>query len=365
MTAVHGGRIFQFARESAHDVFDVRDFSANINPFGPPPFVVRAIEAALPLIRHYPDESHAAVKQALADRLSVSRDRLVCGNGAIEVMELVLRALAPRRVFILEPAFSEYAALAARCGAAVQRLFAAFEPGAGAPPIPVPDGVGAGDVVVVNNPHNPTGMRWTAEQWEAAAAQWETRGAFTLFDESFIDFLDDAPQCTALQKEDLSGRRIVVRSLTKIYAIPGLRFGYAVSPKDIAARIESNRDPWSVNVLAEAAAKAALGEGFGFERGTRERMREERAFVRGSWGAHPAIALHEPYANFFLARFASPSCASCIVQEAAERGAMLRECSSFAGLDGAHLRVAIRQHADNAWLWDLVAGLLDSRAECR
>ncbi len=365
MTAVHGGRIFQFAREFAHDVNSVRDFSANINPFGPPPFVVRAIEAALPLVRHYPDPSHEAVKEALSDRLSVPRDRIVCGNGAVEVMELVLRAIAPQRVYILEPAFSEYAALAARCGATVQRLSAAFEPGSQAPPIPVPDGAAAGDVVIVNNPHNPTGTRWTAQQWQGAAALWEARGAYTLFDESLIDFLDDAPQCTALQTEDRAERRIVVRSLTKMYAIPGLRFGYAVAPRAIAARIESNRDPWSVNVLAQAAATVALVEGFGFERGTRERMREERTFVRGSWGAHRAVWLHEPHANFFLARFASPSCAACIVQEAAAQGAMLRECSSFAGLDGAHLRVAIRQHADNAWLWDLVAGLLDARAECR
>lgn len=364
MTAEHGGRIYQFAREFAHDVSDVRDFSANINPFGPPPFVLRAIEAALPMVRHYPDESHATAKQALSDRLSAQRDRLICGNGAVAVLELVVRALAPRRVFIFEPAFSEYAAIARRCGAAVRSLALPLDAHGAVGQLPVPDGIAKGDLVIVNNPHNPTGARWTAEQWEGSVAQWEQQGAFTLFDESFIDFLDDAAACTALRGGEVSPRRIIVRSLTKMYAIPGLRFGYAVAPADIAARVEDNRDPWSVNVFAQAAAIAALREGFGFERGTRERMREERAFVQGAWGAHPAVTLYPPAANFFLVRFASASCATCLAKGVAVHGAMLRDCSSFTGLDGAYLRVAIRHHADNAWLWEMVAGLLDSCEEC-
>ena len=359
MTAEHGGRVYEFARAFGRDMDDVRDFSAGINPFGPPPFVLRAIAEALPRIRHYPDESHAAVKQALSERLAVPRQRLVCGNGATEAMELTVRALAPRRVLLFEPAFSEYAAIARRCGAAVRSLDLRVDARATAADLPVPDDVEEGDLVIVNNPHNPTGVRWTSEQWGSAAMKWERRGAFTLFDESFIDFLEDAAECTALQGGEPSSRRIVVRSLTKMYTIPGLRFGYAVVPVAVAQRVEDNRDPWSVNVLAQAAAVAALQEGFGFERGTRERMREERAYVQGAWGMHRDVVLYAPTANFFLIRL-SPSCAERVLQGAAAQGALLRDCASFSGLGKGHLRIAIRRREDNVWLWEIVRNLLDT-----
>lgn len=359
MPATHGGQVHEWARMHSRDVNEVLDFSANIHPFGPPDGVWQAIHTALPQIRHYPDASHRRVREVLGRRLSVDPERIVCGNGAVEAMECVLRVWRPRRVVVLEPAFAEYAAIARRLGILVVSVTMWTEPtyrhgpslrAAAAAPIR------PGDVVCFNHPHNPSGVAWPRSAWEGLVRAWLDAGAFVLVDESFMDFLADEAEYTALALGE-HPRLAVVRSATKIFAIPGLRFGYAVVSPDVARRVAEERDPWSVNTLAQAAAAAAYLEDE-FLRETRHWLAQERARLDAAWReALPAWDRLPGQVNFYTVRLPSQAMARAMARRLAEQGILVRLCGSFTGLSDAVWRLAIRSPEENDRLLDALRRL--------
>ncbi|MCL6600380.1 MAG: threonine-phosphate decarboxylase CobD [Alicyclobacillus macrosporangiidus] len=353
-TAVHGGRVYDYARESGRRVEDIVDFSANINPLGPPASVLEAILRAMDGIRHYPDPEQRAVRQVLAETFGLPGPEWVfCGNGAAEVLDLFLRALGPRRVFLFDPAFAEYEAAARRCGVTVVRLplpDVGVWPRAGAaggtPPEPAP-----GDLVILNHPHNPTGRLWTRADLAEVVVPLAAAGVFILVDESFMDFRWDERDRTALPLALAHERVVVIRSATKMYSIPGLRFGFGVANPEWVGRIQRDRDGWSVNHLAQAAAAAAYRDE-AFREETWRWLQEEQAFVARTWGRVPGMRLHAPGANFFLLRLEAPADVEDLLAAWAAEGMYVRRCDSFRGLDGRHLRVAIRRREENRRLWE-------------
>ncbi|MCL6518021.1 aminotransferase class I/II-fold pyridoxal phosphate-dependent enzyme [Alicyclobacillus sp.] len=377
--AVHGGRVYEYVRVSGRPLEDIVDFSANINPLGPPATVREAILRAMDGIRHYPDPEQREVRRVLAEAFQLPGPEWVfCGNGAAEVMDLVLRTARPRRVFVFDPAFAEYEAASRRCGARVVRLplsaadaVIRAEGGGGAalgvdglgntggmapgwraeePDGAVPEWPRDGDVVVFNNPHNPTGRIWTREQVERLVRPFVAAGAMVMVDESFLDFRWDERDWTAIPLALADPRVVVVRSATKMYSIPGLRFGFGVANPGWVRRVERDRDGWSVNHLAQAAAAAAYRDE-AFRTATWRWLRAEQAFVRETWGQAPGVRLHPPGVNFFLIEWLDGLDVEGLVASWAADGMFVRRCHTFRGLSQRHVRVAIRTPQENRRLW--------------
>ncbi len=362
---MHGGRIYEYSKRTGMSTEDILDFSANINPLGPPQSAMAAIVAALNGIRHYPDTRHAAAKEVVCARFEIPDSRAVfCGNGASEVIDLTLRRVQPKRVYVFEPAFSEYEAAAHRVGARVvhipleifasQRHLSLRDALAAAAPqrnipgnAPAPK---AGDVVVVNNPHNPTGRCFMRAEVLELAEELCARGVVVLADESFLDFRADGGELTVIPWVFQMRTLVVVRSATKMYAIPGLRFGFGVAHPDLVARIEEHRDFWSVNHLAQAAATAGYQDE-AFVQQTHQWIARETAYVQRTWGAHPRLQLEPPGANYFLVKLDSGIDVESVVSGLEHQGLFVRRCDDFRGLGSHHLRIAIRRHADNERLW--------------
>jgi threonine-phosphate decarboxylase len=353
----HGGRVFEYASDIGMALDDIVDFSANINPLGPPKTVWQAIREALPWIRHYPDAKQAAVKAVLSRFTGVPEAWIVCGNGAVEAMEWIVRAWQPRRLVVFDPAFAEYEVIAHRLGIPV--LHWPVWTGLGASlgrmaETPVQDG----DLVCFNNPHNPSGQVWRRDEWEPVMSRWLSYGARVLVDESFVDFVADTADVTALPWVGPGSRIAVVRSATKMYAIPGLRFGFAVVPPELATVIESSRDPWSVNTLAQAAAAAAYADG-NFLEETRRWLEVEHEFLRRAWSGLPGVQRYDTKVNFYLVRMASVMHAEMLARRLAQEGMFVRSCASFRGLDGTYLRIAIKRRSENERLVMAVKAYLE------
>lgn len=354
---LHGGRVYDFAADLDIAIEQLMDFSANINPWGPPPQVWKAIARAFGGIRRYPDSRHTLVKAALADYLDVEPKQIICGNGATEILELAMRVLRPKRTVVIAPAFGEYAAIARRYGSEVMSiplvggvirhdLSVPFE----VPLSAIDQHVREGDMVVLNSPHNPTGVAWPRKLWQAAVSQWNDRGAYTLLDESFIDFLSQADDYTALPLVSRSTRVVVVRSSTKMYALPGLRFGFGISSPELIGRMESDRDPWSVNHLAQEAVRVSYSDQQYREKTWAWLGREQR-YISDSWGTLPCVDLYPPSVNFFLVRFSSADLAARVDQQLRQKGMIIRNCANFEGLGARYRRIAIRRHRDNMRLF--------------
>jgi len=356
---MHGGRIYEYAEKSGRSSDELLDFSANINPMGPPKSVMTAISGALDGIRHYPDARHIEVIQAICSKYPIAAAQsVVCGNGASEVIDLTIRALTPRRVFLFEPAFAEYQQAAERVRAEVLHI-SLFKGGSFGESLTdlgellhdVVSRCRPGDLVVINNPHNPSGLCWRREELILFVDRLGEREVMVLVDESFMDFLPDESGRTVIQDTQHLKNLIVVRSATKMYAIPGLRFGFGVAHADLVRKIEVNRDRWSVNHLAQVAVIAAYQDEK-FVRETWHWLQAEQRFILETWGSHTAVQLYPPSVNYFLIHVRDDLPIENIVARLEREGMFVRRCDSFKGLGAFDIRIAIRSHEDNERLWN-------------
>jgi threonine-phosphate decarboxylase len=348
--AAHGGRIFEAARRWGIAPEEVIDFSANINPLGPPPGVLAALENCLAPInlRAYPDSQ--AFISALADKHGVAPDEIVVGAGSAALIFAALRALLPATALVMEPGFADYFRACAAVGAEVLRPRLTekngFEPDFAA----IAHIVEARqcDLLILNSPHNPTGRLYAREDLLALVELAEANDVAVLLDEAFIDY---APQASLLPVAATKSRFVVLRSLTKFYAIPGLRVGYVVCAAGTAAAVREQFDAWPVSTIALAAGRAALAEEE-YERETRRinaEAREEFATALRGIG----LSVFPSDANFLLVRLSCGSGAELARWLESSR-TLIRRCDSLSGLGDGYIRLAVRSREDNLRLVSLL-----------
>jgi threonine-phosphate decarboxylase len=352
---MHGGRLWAFARQQGLPPDAVLDASAGINPLGPPASVLAALQDLPGLLRHYPDDTQEDVRTVLARVFAVPRDSLWCGNGATEVMDQIVLAVRPRRTWVVEPAFSEYARIARRHGSVVKSL--PCDADFGVPWTALDDHVQPGDLVIVNNPHNPSGRAWPRAVWEAPVRRWTAAGIQVMVDEAFMDFLVDADRYSAIQWAARIPGLWVVRSATKIFALPGLRFGFGVGHDTAVAALGNLRDPWSVNQLAQVAAAAAYQDA-DFLAATWQWLAQGRRWAVSTWGRHPHTRLHEGRANYLLVEFPTAEAATAVADGLLAQAILVRRLDAWPGLGPQFLRIALRTPTENRRIWEAASTML-------
>jgi threonine-phosphate decarboxylase len=335
---MHGGRALMFAREHNVDYREVLDFSASINPLGPSPQAIAAIKDGADLIRVYPDENPVRLIRCLSDRFNIPNDKLLAGNGATELLYFWLRAIRPSTATLIIPTFSEYRRALESVGAAVRTV----QLDAGDHFRLKPAGIDT-DVVIVTNPNNPTGSYAPPEEMVDWISQ--INPSIQVFvDEAFVEF---TAQPSIVRYIDRFPNLWVLRSMTKFYALPGLRLGYLVSSR--IPEFRANREPWQVNTLAELAGIASL-EDRGYEEATLQLIQRERLWLWKQLQAVPGIRGFPSDANFFLARCVRDSELDAFVSKLAGARILIRDCRSIEGLDGPYFRFAIRTREENSRL---------------
>ncbi|HEY3366327.1 MAG TPA: threonine-phosphate decarboxylase CobD [Symbiobacteriaceae bacterium] len=354
MKDIHGGNIWAAARATGRPPGDWLDFSASINPLGAPPWVRAAARAALGQVAHYPDPECAGLASAAAARYGLDPACIRFGNGAAELIHLLVAALAPKAGLVLAPTFSRYAAALRQAGAAVTELDAWPDPPSAAAlagwMASAPDPA----VIFLCNPNNPTGRLLPPELLQAALAQ---ERVWVVVDEAFLDFVPGADSLLSLAGRH--PRLVVLKSLTKLYAIPGLRLGWLAGPPGLVARLRQLQVPWSVNGPAAAAGLAALT---GPESDWTERT--QRAVVRGRATAFrrlaPLASWLQPQpsdCNYYLVRLTGVT-GTTLQERLLPHGILVRICSGFSGLSDEYLRLAVRPSGETARLANALAAVL-------
>jgi threonine-phosphate decarboxylase len=337
---VHGGNVYSAARQHGVPLDQLVDFSANINPLGPSPQALEAIKDNLDLIRHYPDLDSTELTEELARYLHVEPDLIVVGNGAAEIIQLVAEMVAPRRGLVFSPTFAEYAVAIERVGGQVIR----------APYDVAEEHVAHADMLFLCNPNNPTGQLMRRDGVQAIVRRAQAQGTMAIVDEAFIDFVDKPEVHTIRSDVTAHTNLIVIGSLTKFFAIPGLRVGYAVAPAHLAVRLRRAKLPWSVNCLAQVAALASLRD-TQYIAATRAYVaREREALVAGLdnlAGPH-GFGVWPSSANFvFISLARTGPTATEVRRRLAACGILVRDCGNFPFLDHYSLRIAVRTRAEN------------------
>ncbi|HYF93065.1 MAG TPA: threonine-phosphate decarboxylase CobD [Symbiobacteriaceae bacterium] len=333
---MHGGNVWAAARRTGRPAAQWLDFSASINPLGMPPWVRAAAVEAIESACHYPDPDCEELRAAAGARYGLDPHSVRFGNGAAELIHLLVAALQPPAGLVLAPTFGRYAAAMKLSGIPVTEL----------PAWPAPPDAGAlarwmagapeGSVVVLCNPNNPTGRMLPDELLEAALAQDRV---WVVVDEAFLDFV---PRSASLLPRVPGHRRLVVlRSLTKLYAFPGLRLGWLAGPTGLLDRLRRIQVPWSVSAPAAAAGLAAL-TGPDYVRATQAEVAVARAQAMATLTAlGPWLEPQESDCNYFLVRLQGVT-GSQIQERLLPHGLLVRTCTDFAGLGDEYIRLAVR-----------------------
>lgn len=341
----HGGDLAAACRRWGLRPEEVLDFSASVNPLGPPAGVWEALRRALPAVTAYPDPRAGVLVEGLAGALGLPEECLLATNGAAEGIFLLLRALRPRRVLVTAPGFLEYERAARAVGATLAYLELRPENGWRLAAQDLAGALGAGDVFFLCNPHNPAGWALGAREAEEVRAACAAAGSFLAVDESFLPFLPPAEQASLAAAAARGGNLAVIGSLTKFYALPGLRVGYLVAAPALLDSLRAQRDPWSVNALAQAAGAAAL-EDSEYAARSRAYVAEERAFLAASLAALGCRVLPGT-ANFLMLAVRPARRAPALLEGLARQGILVRDLSGMRGLGEGFWRVAVRTRQEN------------------
>ena len=351
----HGGTVFAVARHLGVQPEELLDFSASINPLGPAPGVREAVGAAFDRLVHYPDSEAAELREALARHHGLVPEHICVANGSTELIYLMPRLVSGRRGLVIAPPFSEYARSLLREGWTVDYLDLSPDGGFSLSPEALERRLADGyDLLFLGNPGNPTGKLITRGEIAALFQLCRRHGAFLVIDEAFIDFSEEESAKSLVAG---TGGGVVLRSLTKFYAIPGLRLGYAVGCREVIARLAALRAPWSVNTLAQAAGLASLADP-AYAARTRGFIAAERERLAAGLTALPGLSVYPSAANYLLVRLGGGLTAGELAAGLLAARILIRDCASFRGLDERFFRVAVRSREENDRLVDAVAELL-------
>lgn len=334
--SVHGAAQLAELRRWGLSPDDVIDFSANVNPFGPPPGVLEALRQAR--VDRYPDPDALPLREALAAHHGLDPARVIVGNGVSEL--ILLTALAFIRpgdpVALLEPTYGEYRRASGLMAARVLSWRARPQEGFRWSPDAIGHFLRASRprLVWLCRPNNPTGNGCSLD----ALASWTAALPDTLFvvDEAYINLVPNYPSALTLDRPNI----LVLRSMTKDFALPGVRLGYAMGDAGVIAALERVRPPWSVNACAVAAGLAALDH-TAYVRETVARWRRlkedlTRGLAAQGW---PVVPSDTP---FFLVEVGD---ARGVREALLAQGILVRDGTSF-GLP-EYVRISARQAAEN------------------
>ncbi|MEI6306100.1 MAG: threonine-phosphate decarboxylase CobD [Deltaproteobacteria bacterium] len=354
-TSDHGGNVFSLARQLGTTASRIIDFSASINPLGLSPLVKESLTAALDSLVHYPDSSQEVLKQALADFHGVPASSIVPANGSTELIYQLPLLLTGSRALIVSPAFSEYERALMLHKWEVRHFIlqpeADFEIDLGKLEQLLSDGYQA---LYLCNPGNPTGKLYPLQFIEQVAHLCKKYGTFLVLDEAFMDFCEDA---SAKQLIITFDNAVILRSMTKFFAIPGLRLGYAIAGEKVASQFSALSAPWNVNTLALAAGSAAIQDSQ-HNRCTVEFVREERNYLCNQLARFQALKTYPSEANFLLIELTKDLTASELKRQLLDFRVLIRDCANFSGLSPYFFRIAVRIREENVQLLECLKSIL-------
>lgn len=349
---LHGGDRWAAARSLGCAPAEIIDFSANINPLGLPDSVRQALAGNLDAAAWYPDPAATELTNQISQQTGQPPERVLVGNGGAELIYLLAGSAMPVRAVVTAPTFSEYElAVLSRPYGGVHR----FPLRPGDLRLDVPAFVeylrqqaesAHVNLVFLCNPNNPTGALIERNDVLAVAECCAAQGTTLVVDESFMDFVADSRPYSVVGDIPRQPNLVVLKSLTKFYALPGLRLGYLLADHGLIRQLKKIQIPWSVNVLAQLAGAVALNDR-DYANRTKDWLGRELPWLAESL-AGLGLRVYQPAANFILVGLdpAGPTSTE-VWRLLAARGILVRDCRTFSELGQHFLRLAVRMRPEN------------------
>jgi len=321
----------------------VIDFSVNINPLGVSEKVIKRINKSLREIVRYPEIDGSSSRGIIARNLGIEKTEIILGNGATELIYLYARTIKADKVLIIQPTFNEYERAFRISGSRIFNFLLSEEGGFQIDEAELICKIKEikPDMLVICNPNNPTGIFVEYQKLTAVFDYMKKIGSYIFIDESFIDFTDEEDLLSLIDKYPV----FILRSMTKFYAIPGIRLGYGLACEELIARLNDFKEPWTINSIALDIV-STLYEDKEYIANTKEWLSREKGFVKEELGKFKDIKVLNTYTNFHLCKIRNQK-ASELREKLLIDGIYIRTCEDFYGLGDSYFRIAVRTHADN------------------
>ena len=358
----HGGDVWGFARKYNIPLEDVLDFSGPINFLGPSPKALESVKQNAKLIRFYPDPNPVELREQIANYVGqgVNADNIILGNGSIELIYMIAEMFPCNfKALIPVPSFTEYEKAALRVGG--EPVFVQLPENFALENDKIKKAVTEDTKLLsICNPHSPSGTLYGKEAILDLVEFCQKKGVIFSIDENYIEFTDKEHEVTMAGYVKKYENLFVIRSVTKFYGMPGIRFGYGIADESLIDKLETVRQPWSINSLAGFATLAAFND-TEFKQNTKRTIAKERAQFARMLGEIGGLHVFPSETNFLLVKILDKKLTSTkLKEELAKEGILIRDCCTFVGLDDSFFRVTVRSTKDNQKLVEIIKKKLNN-----
>lgn len=342
--AVHGGNVEEIGRKYNINHKDIIDFSANINPLGLNKKVKDSMISALNLVERYPDITYYNLKHTICSYEGIDLLNIFIGNGAAEVIFNIVRALKPKKVLLPAPTFSEYEEAVRSIDGEVKYYSLNEENEFRIDDNFIKDIDEEIDLIFICNPNNPTGVLTEKKFVEKVLKKAEKFGTKVVLDESFLDFVEEKFKYSSIELIKKYNNLIIVKSLTKFFAMPGIRIGYGISSNEaIIESINKVSIPWAVNIVAAEGVCTGVKEKEYINK-TIKYVEEQKNWLYKELNKLDFIKVFKPSVNFIMFKILKNI---NLKETLLPKGILIRSCGNYEGLSENFYRVAVRTAKEN------------------
>ena len=347
-------RIYGVKRE------DIISFSANVNPLGVSFRLRETLTNHIDAITTYPDREYTSLRRCISDYVGTDLRNVVVGNGSTELISLFIQIAHPRKALIVGPTYSEYEREVSMGGGRSHYFSlteaSEFKLDTGSLTEELSHDV---DLLILCNPNNPTSSVIKRTQMREILDYCKRKSITVLVDETYVEFCEEPEDVTAVPLTEFYNNIIILRGISKFFAAPGLRLGYAICGNhDLLKEINRRKNPWTINSLAAIAGEIMFNDE-DYISSTRELISKERKRICELLNANANLKVYQAHANFVLVKLLKGDLTSGDVFDAAIRkNLMIRDCSTFPFLSNKYFRFCFMLPEQNDRLMDVIGRLI-------
>jgi threonine-phosphate decarboxylase len=344
---VHGAEIFGSAEAFGLKPEVIVDFSSSVNPLGPSQKALEAAKNGLSQIAAYPDSNSNLLRQVIAKRFNINKNNIVVGNGSTELMYLFAEVFIKQgdKVVMPAPTFGEYEGAVCKNGEV--STFVELDEDFNIDVSAFKKEIKGAKMIFLCNPNNPTSKLIRKQTLTGILEEALIQNTLVFLDEDFLEFVDNEHELSMVGEISRYPNLFILKSFTKIFGLTGLRVGYGIANERIIDVLLRAKIPWNVNCIGQAAAAVALVDEDHL-RLTRNLIREEKVWLAAELAKIRGFKFSFPDANFFFINIReSGFSAAELKKHMLEQGLLIRDCSSFRGLDQYYIRIAVKTHEEN------------------
>lgn len=340
---------------------EITSFAANVNPLGISPKLRTSLSERIDAITGYPDREYTSLRKCIASYIDADMEHIIVGNGSTELISLFIQITHPKKAFILGPTYSEYEREISLNGGSCHYYRLKEESDFKLEVTDLNQELSTGyDLLIICNPNNPTSTSIPNSDMRKILDTCKQKGILCMVDETYVEFTEDMDRITSVPLTEYYNNIIILRGISKFFAAPGLRLGYAVCGNmDLIKEVNKRKNPWTINTLAAIAGEIMFADEE-YINETKTLIRNERIRICESLNNCKNVKVYPPTANFVMVKILKTGVTAADLFDAAIRkGFMIRDCSTFPFLDQTFIRFCFMSPEKNTELLNLLLDILN------